>query len=423
MYLTRTIQIHEHHSSYKELDDLLFLSKNLYNVCLYEERQLFFKKRDCKEPLEKEKLKSFIANFELSTKLCNDKNPDYKALPAVVAQQICKQVYLEYKSFFSKFKNDKTARIPKYKHKTKGRNKVLFPFSNGVSKPLIQKGIIKLFKIESTFKLPKGIDYKDIKQIEITKEFNTIKIIICYKVPDIKLKNSNNRTLGIDIGLNNLLSVVSNFKGFKPILYDGKYLKSLNQFYNKESSHLKSLNKNLSSKKLKSLSKNRMNRIDDYLHKVSKDLINQAVSNDVTSIVICKNLNWKQEMKLGKVNNQNFVQIPFNKIISMIKYKANLKGIDVIEIEESYTSKCSFFDNEYPCEHENYQGRRIHRGLFKTSLGKTLNADLNGALNIIKKVIPDFSCETANLGVEDMANPVRMTFKQLNARSLQTIKL
>ena len=104
----------------------------------------------------------------------------------------------------------------------------------------------------------------------------------------------------------------------------------------------------------------------------------------------------------------------------MIRYKANLKGIDVIETEESYTSKCSFFDNEYPCEHENYQGRRIHRGLFKTSLGKTLNADLNGALNIIKKVIPDFNCETANLGVEDMANPVRMTFKQLKVRSLQT---
>ena len=131
-----------------------------------------------------------------------------------------------------------------------------------------------------------------------------------------------------------------------------------------------------------------MNRINDYLHKISKDLISQAVFNDVTSIVIGKNINWKQEIKLGKVNNQNFIQIPFNKVISMIKYKANLKGIDVIETEESYTSKCSFFDDEYPCKHENYQGIRIHRGLFKTSLGKTLNADLNGALNIIKKVIP-----------------------------------
>lgn len=80
----------------------------------------------------------------------------------------------------------------------------------------------------------------------------------------------------------------------------------------------------------------------------------------------------------------------------------------------------SFFDNEYPCKHESYKGQRVKRGLFKTSLGKTLNADLNGALNIIKKVIPDFSCVTANLCVEDMANPVRMNFKQLNIRSLQT---
>ena len=113
---------------------------------------------------------------------------------------------------------------------------------------------------------------------------------------------------------------------------------------------------------------------------------------------------------MGKVNNQKFVCIPFTKIINMIMYKANLKGINIIETEQFYTSKCSFFDNETSCKHENYQGKRIHRGLFKTSTGKTLNADVNGALNIIKKAIPTFNTK---LGVEGFGNPVKIGFNHL----------
>ena len=139
-----------------------------------------------------------------------------------------------------------------------------------------------------------------------------------------------------------------------------------------------------------------MNKINDYLHKCSSDLINQAVSNGFNTIIIGKNKYWKQEINLGTRNNQNFVQIPFNKLISKIRYKASLKGIKVIETEESYTSKCSFFDDEFPCKHETYQGERVSRGLFRSSKG-FINADLNGALNIIKKVLNDFNSSSLSI--------------------------
>ena len=193
------------------------------------------------------------------------------------------------------------------------------------------------------------------------------------------------------------MSVVSNTNDFKPLIYDGKPLKAINQFCNKQVSKLKSLSKNIITEKICSIYRNRMNKIDDYLHKCSFHLINQAVSNGFNTIIIGKNQSWKQEINLGTKNNQNFVQIPFNKLISKIKYKASLNGIRIIETEESYTSKCSFFDDEFPCRHETYLGERVSRGLFRSSKG-FINADLNGALNIIKKVLKDFN--PSNLSID-----------------------
>lgn len=386
------IQVTPFDSSYNELDKMMFLSKNLYNTCLYIERQIFFQKRDSNNS----NLKGFIGNFELSKQLQDANNPDYRALPVAVSQQVCKQVYLNYKSFFALHKKGLKARIPGYLDKTKGRNKLSFT-KNAISKPNIRKGIIKLSGLECTFKLPDYIDYKTIQQIDIVKTRNrTIKVLIIYSVPKVPMKERNGRVLGIDLGLNNLMSVVSNTKDFKPRIYDGKPLKSINQFCNKQVSKLKSLSKNIITEKICSVYRNRINKINDYLHKCSSDLINQAVSNGFNTIVIGKNKSWKQEVNLGAKNNQNFVQLPFNNLISKIKYKASLKGIEVIETEESYTSKCSFFDNEYPCKQETYKGERIFRGLFKSSKG-FINADLNGALNIIKKVFKDFNPSDLNI--------------------------
>lgn len=393
--LTGEIQVTPFDQSYNEIDRMMFLSKNLYNACLYVERQLFFQKRDCKDPELKSKLKGFISNFELSKQLQDANNPDYRALPTAVSQQVCKQVYLNYKSFFSSHTKGLKARIPKYLDKTKGRNRLSFP-KNAISRS-IKNGVIKLTGLNCTFKLPEYIDYKTVQQIDIIKTQNrTIKVLVLYSVPKVPLKEDNGRVLGVDLGLNNLMSVVSNTDDFKPRIYDGKPLKAVNQFCNKQVSRLKSLSKNVITEKICSIFRNRMNQVNDCFHKYSSDLINQAVSNGFNTIIIGKNKSWKQEVKLGTRNNQNFVFIPFNRLIDKIKYKASLRGIKVIETEESYTSKCSFFDNEFPCKQENYKGERVHRGLFKSSKG-FINADLNGALNIIKKVYKDFSCETASI--------------------------
>jgi len=388
------IQVTPFDSSYNELDRMMFLSKNLYNTCLYVERQIFFQKRDSKDS----NLKGFIGNFELSKQLQDANNPDYRALPVAVSQQVCKQVYLAYKSFFALYKKGLKARIPKYLDKTKGRNRLSFP-KNAISRT-IKNGVIKLTGLNCTFELPEYIEPESVQQIDIIRTQNrTIKILIIYSTDKIPLKEDNNRVLGIDLGLNNLMSVVSNTNDFKPLIYDGKYLKSVNQFCNKQVSKLKSLSKNIITEKICSIYRNRMNKINSCLHKYSSDLINQAVSNNFNTIVIGKNTSWKQEINLGRKNNQNFVYIPFNNLINKIKYKASLKGINVIETEESYTSKCSFFDDEFPCKHDIYQGERIHRGLFKSSKG-TINADLNGALNIIRKVFKDFSYKTSNLNID-----------------------
>lgn len=415
---TRKIQIKITDKAYKELDQMMFLSKNLYNTCLFIERQTFFTKRDCQDLEQKNQLKSFLTDFELSKQLQDKNQSDYRALPSAVSQQVCKHVYEDYLSFFSKFKKDKKTKIPHYLDKVKGRHKLSFP-KTAISIKELRKGFIKLSSVDTRFRIPNKINYQDIQQVDVIKIAGHIQVLVMYKVPQVTLKVDNGKCLGIDLGLNNLATVVSNFKGFKPIIYDGKPLKAMNQKYSKYSSKLKlkltirGKEKYISHKTL-SLTRNHYNFVEDYLHKISKDIINQAVSNDVTTIIVGNNDLWKQEINLGKRNNQNFMQIPFERLISKLKYKALAKGIRVITTEESYTSKCSFFDNEDVCKHKDYQGKRIYRGLFRTSDKKTINSDVNGALNIIRKVVPTFCCETAGLEVADVANPLRISFRNGN---------
>ena len=414
----RKLQVKKGSQAEKELDHKMFLSKNLYNTCTYIQRNLFFTKRDCQDPKLKSEMKSFLTFVDLIKMLQDSNQVDYRALPVVNAQQTCIQSCNDFISFFEKLKNgDKTARIPKYKDKVKGRNKLSYP-KNGISTKELRNGYIKLTGINTKFKIPDGIDYKDIQRVDVVKKSSHIEVIIMYKVPKVELKEKNNRYMGADLGLNNLITVASNVKGIAPMIFDGRPVKAINQFYNKYVSELQSKltkkgKEKFTSNKIYSITRNRYNKIKDYFHKISTYLINQAVSNGITAIFIGLNKEWKQEIKLGK-NNQKFVEIPFEILIDMITYKAKDKGIDVITTEESYTSKCSFFDNEEMCHHDKYQGKRIKRGLFRTSDRKTINSDVNGALNIIRKVIPTFSCETAKLEVADVANPVRISFRNGN---------
>ena len=415
----RKLQVQKGSQAEKELDHKMFLSKNLSNTCIYIQRGTFFTKRDCQDPKLKSEMKSFLTFVDLIKMLQDSNQVDYRALPANVAQQVCIQVCNEFISFFKKLKSgDKTARIPKYKDKVKGRNKLSYT-KNVISTKELKKGYIKLTGINTKFKIPDGIDYKDIQRVDIVKKSSHIEVVIMYKVPKVELKEKNNRYMGADLGLNNLITVASNVKGITPMIFDGRPIKAINQFYNKYVSELQSKltkkgKEKYTSNKIYSITRNRYNKIKDYFHKISTYLINQAVSNGITAIFIGLNKEWKQEIKLGKKNNQKFVEIPFNILIDMITYKAKDKGIDVITTEESYTSKCSFFDNEEMCHHDKYQGKRIKRGLFRTSDRKTINSDVNGALNIIRKVIPTFSCETAKLEVADVANPLRISFRNGN---------
>jgi putative transposase len=192
--------------------------------------------------------------------------------------------------------------------------------------------------------------------------------------------------------MNNLSTITFN-NGLNPIIMNGKPLKSINQFYNKKLAFLKSelelKQKRKKSKEIIKLTNKRNNKIIDYLHKSSRKLVNQLVSNDISTLIIGKNTSMKQDINLGKKTNQNFVQLPIFKYLNMIEYKSKLEGIKVIYQEESYTSKCSFLDQESIKKHLSYKGKRLKRGLFESEKGKLINTDVNGSLNIMIKAIPN----------------------------------
>lgn len=195
------------------------------------------------------------------------------------------------------------------------------------------------------------------------------------------------------------MAITSDKVNFRPLLINGRPLKSYNWFWNKSRAKLQSeLKENHSSKRITKLTFDRNNKVNDYLHKVSRLLINKALENCVTSIVIGYNQGWKNEINMGKKNNQNFVNIPYVKLIDFIHYKAEENGIRVIMVKEGYTSKCSSIDKEEIKKHETYVGKRVKRGLFKSSDGLEINADVNGSLNILRKVIGDGFIDLLNIG-------------------------
>ena len=210
---------------------------------------------------------------------------------------------------------------------------------------------------------------------------------IGYNKVEGEIKTDNGRYVSIDLGVNNLATITSNV--FKPFIINGKPVKSINHFYNKEIAKKKSKlpTRIYSSKYIQNLYRKRNNKITDYFHKVSTYIVNQLVSNQVNTLVIGYNSGWKQDIDMGKKNNQNFAYIPFCKLINMLEYKCALKGITVLTNEENYTSKCSFLDDEPICKHEKYLGKRVKHGMFKSSDGTIINADVNGSLNILKKYL------------------------------------
>lgn len=387
MRLTESIQITKENKLYNELDRFCFLSKNLYNSSLYAIRQHFFNTKKYKNYNSLNK--DFIQSHQI----------DYYALPTKVSQQTMKMVDQNFKSFFGLLKlKSKKAKIPKYLKK-QGRYEIIFTIQS-ISQKELKKGFLKLSGINQKIKIRDAIT--NIQQVRIIPKetFNCYNIEIVYKVSEKQLKKDNKKYASIDLGINNIATVAFNCK--KPFIINGKPLKSINQYYNKKRSKLT----NIKTRKAKLLNRKRDNKIKDYLHKASRYITNHLVYNNINTLIIGKNDGWKQEVNIGKKNNQNFVSIPFEKFVFMLQYKCNLEGINVIIREESYTSKCSFIDNEEIKKHETYLGRRIKRGLFKTAFGKIINADLNGSLNIMKKVVGEFQ-----YSIEACSTPVMVTLQ------------
>lgn len=212
--------------------------------------------------------------------------------------------------------------------------------------------------------------------------------------------------------MNNLMTLTSNV--FNPIIYNGKVVKSINQLANKNFAKIASKQENKDLKKAKSIYSKRNNRIDYVFHKITSHLVNHLVSNNVGLLIFGHNKGQKQDINLGKKTNQNFVSIPFYKLISMLKYKCQLNGIEFFENEESYTSKTSFLDLEPIQKLDSYVGKRVKRGLFRTKSGKLINADVNGSLNIGRKALSKLNLYNDNLHeqlVHFMVNPKKITIK------------
>lgn len=383
MRLVKQIHISKSHPLFDECDRICFYSKNLYNVGLYKIKQLW--NTD----------KKYFNYYDLYKTLAADNQIDYRSLPQNVSSATLLQLHDNMKSFFSanrefhknpnKFSGP--PKLPKFLDKTKGRFVAIFTI-NVIPKKPFKKGYLALTGTKISLPTP-NIEYSQIKQVRIVPKINYYNIEIVFEQPCSPPIISDNYC-GIDLGLNNVATLGFNTNKVPPLIINGNSLKSINQFYNKKVSHYQSKLKNkFSSKKLKKLTNKKNNKIKDGLHKSSKKIVNYLITNNISTVVIGQNKQWKTNINIGKKNNQNFVSIPHSKLVDMIKYKCELAGITVILREESYTSKCSFKDLETIRKHTTYQGNRITRGLFVSSSKFKYNADLNGALNILRKEFPN----------------------------------
>lgn len=367
---------------YKELMELCHLSKNLYNTVLYTIRQHWFETKNDDTVTHK-----FLNYYDVWNILKKD-NVDFRALNSHSSQLVIKQVEANFSSFFSLLKlksagkYQKKVRLPGYLPKD-GYNVISF---NQFKKKELKDGYVTLPKSKT---LRFKVKNTNLHFINVVPKNDYVQVNFIYKRQEKTLRKDNGKYMGIDLGIDNLATCTSN--AMQSFIVDGKKVKHINQFFNKKlgeaKSELKKKNNKEKSHRTRQLTLKRNNKIDDYFHKASRYIINQAVSNDVRTIIVGHNKNWKQEVNIGKVNNQKFVQIPFDKLIHQLKYKGLLEGITVIEIEESYTSKCSFLDNESIEKHKSYLGNRKQRGLFISKYGRKLNSDVNGSLNIMRKYL------------------------------------
>lgn len=361
----------------KEIEQLCINTKLLYNQSLYYLKQSYFGNI---EPFKEYELSGLFAKY-------NEEN--LKRLPSNTAQQVIRILFQDWHKFHIDLKNwkqnsnkyHKKPSLPRYKKKT-----TIAIFTK--TQIRVKNGHIYFPKKVNINPIKTNI--LDIHQVRIIPLATTFKIEIVYdkEINDLNLPKNN--ILSLDLGLNNIVTSINNI-GLPPFIINGKIIKSFNHWYNKKRATLQSklpINK-YTSKKIHNLEHYRNCWIGDKIHKISKFIINYCIKNNIGTIIIGKNKGWKNKINLGKKINQKFTEIPHAKLISKIQYKGKLVGISIEVVEESYTSKCDALLFEPLMKQEKYLGQRTKRGLFQSGSMKILNADVNGAINIARKVIGD----------------------------------
>lgn len=365
----------------QELINEARLSNNLYNQALYILRQAF---------TNEEKIPS---KFDLHKILLHKEYEceEYDNINKMVssnAQIICQLAAQNFKAFLmalKAFKKNKSSftgapKIPNYNKKDQEFISIIGP-----QQCAIKDGMMRFPKKLNLDKIYVGD--LDIAHVRIFPGKKKYKVEVVYKVEALPKKKKGN-IAGIDLGLDNLATIAINKRGIRPLLINGRPLKSMNLYFNnkrdKVQSELKKCNDRYMSHKLETLYRKRNNRFNTYMHKASKEIIDYCLEHNVSQIIVGHNKLQKQESKL-----KNFVAIPIFRLIELIKYKAEYQGIEVIETEESYTSITSYLDKEEPIKDNANKARREHRGLFVSNKGKKINADVNSAYQIMKKVIGD----------------------------------
>ena len=392
MYLTVKQQIkHLSKEDYKSIKELCHIAKNLTNEAIYNVRQYYF---------TEDKFLKYEKNYTLLKSSSN-----YKELNSNMAQQILKEVDGSFKSFFGLIKlakqgkySFKDCKLPRYLPKDGyttlvigfvrlNGNKLILPFSNNFKKTH------KVVEIT----IPPVLLDKKVKEIRILPKANAryFEIQYIYETECIQRNLNTQNALALDLGVNNLVTAVSSTG--KSFIVDGRKLKSINQWFNKENARLQSIkDKQHFGKKptnrQKAIARDCNNKVNDYMNKAARMIIDYCINNDIGTLIAGYNVTFQRNSHIGKQNNQNFVNIPYGRLRDKLAYMCELNGITYVEQEESYTSKASFWDkdnipvynNDNPKEYE-FSGNRVHRGLYETANGKTFNADINGALNIMRK--------------------------------------
>lgn len=413
MYLTVKQQMkHLSKEDYHTIKELCYIAKNLTNEAIYNVRQYYF---------TESKYLKYEKNYAL---LKSSEN--YKLLNSNMAQQILKEVDGSFKSFFGLQKlaiNEKytfkDCKLPHYLPKNGyatliigfvrlNGNKLILPFSNSFKKT--HKSI------EIT--IPPVLFDKKVKEIRILPKANArfFEIQYIYEAECIQRNLNKQNALALDLGINNLVTAVSNTG--KSFIIDGRKLKSINQWFNKENARLQSIKDKQhfgksTTNRQKMIARNRNNKVNDYMNKTARKVIDYCITNDIGTLVVGYNITFRRNNYIKKQNNQSFINIPYGRLREKLSYLCELNGITYIKQEESYTSKASFWDkdsipvynNDNPKEYQ-FSGMRVHRGLYQMTNSKYINADVNGALNIMcKSSVVDM---TILYGRGEVDTPVRI---------------